>query len=126
MRSQTRRSERTYPRSERIAWRETTDPGALRPASVSNVSRSGVAIRIVGDPNISHGTAIQTLTRRSPTPRRARVVRIEQTREHGKLETTIGCRWISSEEHVHHSHSLRHFPSQPECRGNQNKKENSR
>lgn len=95
MRARIRRCEREYPLAERIAWRLVHDAGPFQPARVDNISQSGIALCVPGATQVSHGSAICTLSRRNGSSRRARVVRVEQTRKDDVLETVIGCHWIS-------------------------------
>jgi len=98
IRARIRRSERAYPRSERIAWRIANDPGPFHAAQVANISKTGIAITLPPGVSVPHGTAICTQSRRSASQLRARVVRVVQGRNDDHAHTTIGCHWISSRD----------------------------
>lgn len=89
-----RRSSRTYPDSERIAWRRH-DGGPLRSARVLNVSVTGIALAFEGALPLHHGELIRTLSRRAGLPRSARIVRIEEDHKSSQRETRLGCRWVT-------------------------------
>lgn len=97
MRIEERRSDRTYPQSERIAWRRHSG-GPLRAARVLNISATGVALALEGPVPLHHGELIRTLARRKGPPRAARIVRIEEDHESGRREIRLGCRWVTRPE----------------------------
>lgn len=105
MKHEDRGSDRSYPDSERIAWRRHAG-GPLRSARVLNVSSSGIALALDGAAPLHHGELIRTLSRRPGPPRSARILRIEEDHHKSNRETRLGCRWVTRPEAKgHHAYS---------------------
>ncbi len=88
---QSRQHPRRMCRKMRVAWSAYAG-GPLHPASVVDMSASGIGI-IVEQSRLPHmGGALRILSRQDQYVRHARVIRLVESPD-GK--TLVGCRWIS-------------------------------
>lgn len=115
-----RSRERSYPDDGRVAWGDTFG-GELAPAKVRDISETGIGLLVAGDVGAHMGDAIRVLSGDEEYARRARIVRIATLREGSRLQTTIGCRWLTNKDtrerwshrraHRHHQHTAWHEPA---------------
>lgn len=93
----TREHERNYPQSQRFA--STVSIGGKRkPAMIRDDSPSGVAVTLDGPVVICEGEELEIYRARGSDSRVATVVRIEVASGSRASETTLGCRWLDSEQ----------------------------
>lgn len=95
--TQRRFHERARPRSASAGWsRQAGEP--LAQATITDISQSGVGLRLRSEQPPTTGEAVRIVSREHRIPRRARVVRASTDSATGL--TRLGCRWISSIERL--------------------------